>query len=520
MNKLPSQILNVLVLFVFASNVAAAQDQSGFPKALHPFLSQETVAIGVVDLQRVDLEKMVELQTGLSGHSKRSAAALLTKAKQSQAKIKQLQEAGVDKLFLLSPIQEFSIQKTVWLGVVNDQKDVETAKNRLTELQQTLDIKREATAKGNVLVGSFMDKYKQQILSADPQPAKIAETALTSLAKFDIGVAIIGSPDTRKVLAELNPDFPTPFGDLNGKMIANDVQWSSLGLSFADKTGSLIVQCSDNRTSKQLGTAAEKLIPFLQSKSLLDPSVAAYLKENFKAEADKSRLVADLSGLYKEDGLTLLMKEVTAQQRQKEQMKRLQLIAKGCHQFDEANKNLPATANYDKDGKPLLSWRVHILPYMNQNNLYKLFRLDEPWDSEHNIKLLKMLPDCYFGIAANPNQDNLEAGKTVFLRPTGKGTLFDGSTAPTFGMMHDGSVNTMLAVVVGDDHAVEWTRPVDWKFDSEKPWQGLGIKKGEKLKIVTADGAGHLVRSDIEDEQIRNLVNPQDGNVLRMDDLK
>jgi hypothetical protein len=520
MNKLLAQILNVLVLFLLASNLAAAQDQSGFPKALHPFLSQETVAIGVIDLQRVDLEEMVELQTGLSGHSKRSAAGLLKQAKQSQAKIKQLHEAGVDKLFLLSPIQEFSVQKTVWLGFVNDKKDVETAKNKLTELQQTLDIKREPIAKGNVLVGSFMEKYTQQILSANPQPAEIAETALASLAKFDIGVAIIGSPDTRKVLAELNPDFADPFGNLNGKMIANDVQWSSMGLSFKNKTGSLIVQCSDNRTSKQLAAAAEKLIPFLQSKSLLDPPVAAYINENFKAEANESRLVADLSDLFKEDGLTLLMKEVTAQQGQKEQMKRLQLIAKGCHKFEEANKKLPATANYDKEGKPLLSWRVHILPYMNQNNLYKLFRLDEPWDSEHNIKLLKMLPDCYFGMAANPNQDNLEAGKTIYLRPTGKGTLFDGSTAPTFAMMTDGTVSTMLAVVAGDDHAVEWTRPVDWKFDSEKPWQGLGVKKGEKLKIVTADGAGHRIRDDIDDVQLRNLVNPQDGDIVRMDDLK
>jgi hypothetical protein len=78
----------------------------------------------------------------------------------------------------------------------------------------------------------------------------------------------------------------------------------------------------------------------------------------------------------------------------------------------------------------------------------------------------------------------------------------------------------MLAVVAGDDHAVEWTRPVDWKFDSEKPWQGLGVKKGEKLKIVTADGAGHRIRDDIDDVQLRNLVNPQDGDIVRMDDLK
>ncbi len=520
MNKLLSRTLKSLVLFLLASNVAASQEQSGFPKALHPFLSQETVAIGVIDLQRMDLEKIVELQTRLSGHTKRSAAGLLQTAKQSQAKMQQLREAGVDKLYLLSPIQEFSIQKTVWICIVNDNNDIEVAKESLTQLQQTLDINREVIAQGNVLVGSFEDKYTQQILSADPQPAKIAEMALASLGKFDFGVAIIGSPDTRRVLTELNPELPTPFRDLTAKMIADHVQWCSLGLSLEEKTGSLVVQCSDDATSTQLGSAAKKLAPFLQSKFLLDPAVAKHLQENFEAEIDGSRLVADLSALFKDDGLALVMKKVTAMQIQNQQLKRLQMIAKGCHQFAEANKKLPATANYDKDGKPLLSWRVHILPYMNQNNLYKLFRLDEPWDSEHNIKLLKMLPVCYFDTASNPNQDNIESGKTVYLRPTGKGTLFDGSTAPTFGMMHDGSVSTMLAVVISDEHAVEWTRPVDWSFDSKRPRKGLGIKDGTKLKIVTADGAVHLIRSDIAEEQLRNLVNPQDGNILRVENLK
>ena len=190
---------------------------------------------------------------------------------------------------------------------------------------------------------------------------------------------------------------------------------------------------------------------------------------------------------------------------------------RGCHGYEEANQALPATANYDKDGKPLLSWRVHILPYMNQNNLYRLFKLDEPWDSEHNLKLAAMLPACYF--AADASDADMQSGKTVYVRPTGKGTLFDGDKAPTFGMMHDGSVNTALLVRTTSDNAVVWTKPVDWEFNPEKPRRGLGLKDAQELKIATADGATHTLRADVTDDQLRNLIDPQDGNFLNMKDV-
>src|SRR5262249_54155708 len=71
----------------------------------------------------------------------------------------------------------------------------------------------------------------------------------------------------------------------------------------------------------------------------------------------------------------------------------LKQIALAMHNYNDAyNGKLPAHAIYSKDGKkPLLSWRVAILPFIEQDNLYQQFHLDEPWDSEHNKKLIPML---------------------------------------------------------------------------------------------------------------------------------
>jgi hypothetical protein len=65
------------------------------------------------------------------------------------------------------------------------------------------------------------------------------------------------------------------------------------------------------------------------------------------------------------------------------------------HNYHDTFGFFPASAIYSKDGKPLLSWRVALLPFLNHDNLYKQFHLDEPWDSEHNKKLLDKMPDIF-----------------------------------------------------------------------------------------------------------------------------
>src|SRR5262249_41965572 len=71
-------------------------------------------------------------------------------------------------------------------------------------------------------------------------------------------------------------------------------------------------------------------------------------------------------------------------------------VAPAMHYYHDVMGAFPGAAICDKTtGKPLLSWRVAILPYIEEDNLYKQFRLDEPWNSEHNLKLLEKMPKSY-----------------------------------------------------------------------------------------------------------------------------
>src|SRR5271155_415299 len=91
---------------------------------------------------------------------------------------------------------------------------------------------------------------------------------------------------------------------------------------------------------------------------------------------------------------------------------------------------LPAHAIYSKDGKtPLLSWRVAILPYIEHEALYQQFKLDEPWDSPHNKKLLDKMPKLY---APTVNLKGVGDNMTFCQVVIGLNTMFNGPKGITF----------------------------------------------------------------------------------------
>ena len=94
----------------------------------------------------------------------------------------------------------------------------------------------------------------------------------------------------------------------------------------------------------------------------------------------------------------------------------LKQIVLAMHNYHDANGFFPQDSVDAKTGKPLLSWRVHLLPYMEEALLYQSFKLDEPWDSEHNIKLLDKLPKVFA-----PTRVKAKAGETFYRGFGGKG---------------------------------------------------------------------------------------------------
>src|SRR5262249_39459384 len=155
-------------------------------------------------------------------------------------------------------------------------------------------------------------------------------------------------------------------------------------------------------------------------------------------------------------------------------------LAVAMHEYESTHGRLPPAASHGKDGKALLSWRVHLLPHLGQSALYKEFKLDEPWDSPHNRKLLAKMPAVYRPASARLAGQH----RTTCLAPVGEETIFYGKAGTRIGEITDGTFSTILLVDAADDRAVPWTKPDDLKVDKKDPLRGLGFRHGGRALVA------------------------------------
>lgn len=180
--------------------------------------------------------------------------------------------------------------------------------------------------------------------------------------------------------------------------------------------------------------------------------------------------------------------------------------------YEATHGKFPAHASYNEDGKPLLSWRVHMLPYLEQRALYEQFRLDEPWDSEHNKKLIPLMPPIF---AAPSSTLDPSEGKTNYVAPIGEGFVFDGTQhTTTLREIRDGSSNTVWLLEADDEAAVTWTKPEDLKFDEEDPLKGLFELRNGQALVGFVDGSVRTIGISIDFEMLKALFTKAGGEVV------
>jgi hypothetical protein len=189
----------------------------------------------------------------------------------------------------------------------------------------------------------------------------------------------------------------------------------------------------------------------------------------------------------------------------------LKQLALAIHFYHDVHKQLPTHAIYSKDGKPLLSWRVTVLPYVEQKALYQQFKLDEPWDSPHNIRLLEKMPKIYAPVRgeAPPNTTRYQ----VF---TGPKTPFKGRESVGFRDFAGGTSKTIL--IVEADEPVPWTKPADLKVEPGSPLPPLGGLWGGQFYAAMGDGSVRFIaRQRVSDQTLRLAIDPSDGQALPAD---
>jgi hypothetical protein len=178
----------------------------------------------------------------------------------------------------------------------------------------------------------------------------------------------------------------------------------------------------------------------------------------------------------------------------------MEKLLKALQAYARTHGSLPPPAICSKEGKPLLSWRVALLPYLGHHDLYQRFRLDQPWDSPYNKLLLAQIPTIYsmndvselrsFNMASMMQrlQEN-QSTETLLQLVTGPGTAMDRREVPLqqlFLETEDWRYRILLVEVHG--RPVPWTQPLDWECTPQTPLTDLVNTQQKEVQFGLAGG--------------------------------
>ena len=267
-------------------------------------------------------------------------------------------------------------------------------------------------------------------------------TALLSRAKLDL------PPEAKSLLDLAKPEVATLTLDF-GKEIKAELRLAYAAAEDAEDAAgvarSALILARRGFPMLRKEIEEQKLAPGTMMKVVeeLEPALkAATIETRNKTVTVSLSIKIDQTVLRKIAAESILILQEAA--RRMTIANNLHMIALAMNDMADTNQGeMPAVAIYGKGDKPLLSWRVAILPYIGESNLYsnlyKEFHLDEPWDSDHNKKLLTKMPKLYQspGPAA-------EETKTHFRVFHGAGAAFEGTKGVQSASFTDGTSQTIL----------------------------------------------------------------------------
>ncbi len=390
-----------------------------------------------------------------------------------------------DRTLVLSPVRNFDVKAEN----APNPKDLLKSAEATGQLSDGI-----ALAATKPLAFSLNMSGVRRIAEVEPVPNEAA-----SLLKAD---SVVGSVTLEKDAAKLHV-----VAGFAGKQWAADAQETATALKTLAALGlgeevkrMRRMEGDDSAMAKVLVLLAKTMNAATVKQADNDVTVAA----TFDLGAESAKLLADLPGTASDAAIRSISSN------------NLKQIGLGFHSYHDANNRL-ASNTYDKAGKPLLSWRVHILPQMEQNELYKEFKLDEPWDSENNKKLIAKMPVFYSlpGVKTEkPGMTHYRSFISPMKRNSIRAIMMEQNTpASSFAWVTDGLSNSFLCIEADD--ACVWTEPNDIPFD---PKGKVAIKGGllvkDRFQALFGDGTVRSLSAKMPEATLKAYITINGGEVI------
>ena len=520
MSKYVALALAATVLALPATAADKKFDADAVAKAVAPYLDDQTFAVLHVDLSRVDADALI---TKAAAFAKMDAVAAAPLRKELTASVKTLTDAGARDLYVVVSLADVPEHSPFIVLSLTPVKETETENGaRIAKIRaklkeaHILDAFHFALIGGDLVGGDEATLKRLHALKPDARPQLFQALAA---ANGDLAqLAVFPPKDAAKVLESAMPTLPAEVGGGSSKVLTQGFRWAVVGVATPSLNANLTVQASDAESAKALlgllkktyaaigkSKDVRKNVPNFDKLTQLLTPVAAGDRMALKLETQTL-----LTALHADEAVANAF-EASARIESTNNMKQLVLAA---FNYMDRYGTFPPAYSADKAGKRLLSWRVQLLPYLGQEKLYKEFHLDEPWDSDHNKKLIARMP-AVFRSSENPkiNADF----KTTYLAPIGKATMFPGAKGVRITDVTDGTSQTIFLVDADDDHAVVWTKPEDLNYDAKTPMKGLSGRYHSGFLAAFADGSVHFISKSISKTTLQALFTRNGGEVIGSD---
>jgi prepilin-type processing-associated H-X9-DG protein len=196
----------------------------------------------------------------------------------------------------------------------------------------------------------------------------------------------------------------------------------------------------------------------------------------------------------------------------------LHQIGIAMHDYVNHNRVLPPAVVFNQEGKPLYSWRVLLLPYLDEPLIFSKFKLDEPWDSANNKPLLAQMPRVYIPPSQRERKEPFATHYQVF---TGGGAIFEITPKARLLSLQqvssaDGTSKTLLVVEAADP--VPWTKPQDLPYSPDQPLPKFGGVYSHGFNVLMADGSVRRFPKDINEKSIRAAITWNGGEWVHLPD--
>ncbi len=352
--------------------------------------------------------------------------------------------------------------------------------------------------------------------AAPPARPELAE-ALDSAGDAAVSVALIPTTPQRRALGESFPSLPQALGGGPIEVVTRGIAWASLAMTTGPKpTVRVVIRGRDPESARALLTIARQGLASLAKPARLDPATVALAAaaRRYQPEVDGASVRLEVPLDEAASLASVPIFRARDAERRRACVIDMKQFGLAMHNYHSAHGSFPPAYVADKDGKPLLSWRVLILPYLDQQqSLFEQFHLDEAWDGPNNKPLIARMPKVY----ACPGESGKLAaeGKTTYLVPRGPATIFPGAEGVKINDIPDGSSNTILVVDASDDLAVTWTRPDDWSTAPDFAILGLFSHHGNGTNFTMGDGSVRFLKATIAPAKLKALTTRNGGEVIK-----